>query len=158
MMTHPSKTQRKGVQEVNSKRTIFGKFGHIEIDLAKIIHFPTGVIGMPDIRDFCLASLNDEVMKNFTVLQAIDDEGLTFLCLPIDHGVAYDNDDILAACEFLNIALEDLIVIAIASTKNVEDKQRIVLNLRAPLLIDTTHMLGTQYVLPNTKYSIQHPL
>ena len=137
--------------------TIINQFGEIEINLENQIIFPHGMIGMPDCKHSCLANINVEKFKYFKLLQGVVDTKLSFLTLPIlIHNKFIDSSDLEKACSVLGIKVEDVAILLIASTKITDQGKKIIVNARAPIFIDSTAKTAIQYVIPETKYNIQH--
>ena len=55
------------------------RFGRLEVGKDKIIDFPTGLIGFPDIKRFILMDYKDTSLK---WLQAVDDPDVAFIVTP----------------------------------------------------------------------------
>ncbi len=138
---------------------ITNQFGEVEINLEKQIHFPHGLIGMPEYKQFCLADVNNESLKYFKLLQGINDTKLAFLTLPVDlNNKLIDRPDLEEACKFLGIDVANIVILLIASAKLINDKKKIIVNVRAPVFIDSLNKIAVQYVISDNKYNIQHIL
>src|SRR5690606_26559692 len=53
------------------------RFGSIEVDEERIIHFAKGVPGFEHVRQFVLVTPNEE--SPFSILQSVDEPGLAFV-------------------------------------------------------------------------------
>lgn len=131
------------------------RFGTVTASLQHKIYFPKGLIGMPESKTFCLASVPDEGFKSFKLLQSIENEQLCFLTLPI----AFNNkfikaEDLQKVVDDLRLETKNTAVILICSTKEVNDKLKIVVNARAPIFIDIPNKAACQYVLYNSDYRL----
>ena len=58
------------------------RFGDIEVEQDKIVNFPDGLIGLPDIKEFILIDHKDTPLK---WLQAMDDPDIAFIVVPPDE-------------------------------------------------------------------------
>ena len=135
------------------------RFGTVTASLQHKIHFPKGLIGIPEARTFCLASVPNDKLKSFKLLQSIESEQLCFLILP----VALNNkiikiEDIQNVIGSLELEMKNTAVVLICSTKKVNDKFKIVVNAKAPVFVDVIKKTATQYVLHNSSYSLTHIL
>ena len=133
------------------------RFGPILINTRNRIVFSRGLLGMQDRKHFALANFPNEKMPQFKLLQSLDDNALSFITLPIDvENSIIDKDDILMACQALNITLADLALLLVVSVYRTPETTRITVNARAPLFLDAEKKWGVQHVFPNSKYQVQH--
>ncbi len=140
-------------------RIVESRFGSLEIADDAHITLPNGLLGFSEFHDFALAMLPNGRHPQFRVLQSLTTEDLAFLVAPlnIDSG-AIDDADLSDACATLGIARETLTILLIVTVRRDEAGAQVSVNLRAPVFIDSTRMVGRQYVLPNNRYSIRHVL
>jgi flagellar assembly factor FliW len=145
--------------EDESEVTIESRYGPVTMNLKNAIFFPKGILGLPDCKDFCIASLPDERMSRFKLLQSLNDTKLSFVVLPLSSDTPLiERADIQECAEVTQIKQENLVILAIVSVQRTPEKTRITANLRAPIVADTLDKLAIQYVFPNNKYQICHPL
>ena len=138
---------------------IENKFGKVKVNLDKRISLPFGLLGIPDAKNYCLAEPEQEKFKIFKLLQSLDDKELVFLTFPLDiHNEIIDTVDLEEATTFLGIPSNNLVVLLIASSRQVDGTKRITVNSRAPIFLDVNRKTGIQFVLPNSKYQTQHLL
>jgi flagellar assembly factor FliW len=130
------------------------RFGRIEVDDTRLLNFPRGILGFPDLPRFALIQTNEE--GNFFWLQSVDCPEVAFVvCDPVlfipDYQVRLRPED-----------TEDLLL------ENPSDVQILVIvnkigasltgNLQGPLVLNSRNLLGRQLVLSERKYSTRHPL
>ncbi|MBN6206874.1 flagellar assembly protein FliW [Ralstonia pickettii] len=130
--------------------------GEVEVQETKIIHFPKGLPGFPDETDFIILDLPDNTA--FQLLQSTKTSALAFVITnPYLFYQDYTlrlNDDLI---ELLEIKTqEDVAVYSIVTLKNPFLKSTI--NLRAPIIINSSLLLGKQYILNDSNYSSRAPL
>jgi flagellar assembly factor FliW len=113
------------------------------------IHFPEGLLGFNEFRDYRLFNSNKE--KDLHWLQPVNSEEIEFaVTLPsvfqVDYEVTLDEDEE----KTLDIQDGDEVVVLVTLSKNQDDDpQRSCLNANfiAPIVINTTKQLGLQKVL-----------
>lgn len=140
---------REGMERVKSR------FGEIVINREKAIFMPNGLLGIPG-RQYCLAALPSEKLKQFRVLQCLDDMSMAFAVLPMER----DNpiiapEDVDMACRDLGINPSSVIIMLVVTVLRQPEGTRITANARAPILVDGQTRMGAQYVYQNSKYDIR---
>lgn len=143
----------------SDNETIESRFGTVAIDKSKMIMFPRGLLGMPDRFHFCLTEFPTEKMRQFKLLQSLDDPKLSFITLPLDvKNNVIAEADILQACGEVGIGAKEAAVLLIVAVQRGPDAVKVYVNARAPLLVETTQRLAVQHVFPHDKYKVQHLL
>jgi len=130
------------------------RFGPIEVDQERLIHFPQGLLGFPDNGDFALLQINDE--GNFFWLQSVRRPEIAFVvCDPVlfvpDYQVPVKTED-FEKIELKNIKDAQVLVIVNKVDRTLTG------NLQGPLVINALTRQGRQLVLSEKKYSTRHPL
>ena len=129
------------------------RFGRLEVDKDKVIHFPNGMIGFPKIKRYILMDYKDTLLK---WLQAVDDKDVAFIVIPAfeffpDFSVKIDN----SAKDLIEIKNEeDIIVFAILRV----EEGNITANLQGPLVMNSINKKAVQVVNEDTRFSCQTPL
>ena len=142
--------------EGGGRRIIEGRFGALAISPQTTLDFPSGLLGFGEFHSYGLADLGDPRFPQFKVLQSLDDDQLAFLVLPLDPSTGFlDRADLDAACNTLSIAVDDLVVLLVITTRKTSEGPSVSANLRAPLLIDAVSRVGIQYVLRNERYPVR---
>lgn len=137
--------------------TIVTKYGPVEVNLARAISFPQGLLGMPSNTDYCITNFPKANMQQFSLLQNLNDHELCFAVLPLDPSAdIFDTKDIEEACNVTQIKREHMVVLSIVSVQRSEQDVKVTANVRAPLLIDSERRVGIQYVFPSNRYDIRH--
>ena len=135
------------------------RFGTIVISSAARLTFPHGLLGFSDYRSFGIAPLPDGKHPQFRVLQCLDDRDLAFLVAPFNlESGAIADEDISEACDTLAIPRADLLVLLIVTVRRDGASAQVSTNLRAPVFVDCRRGVARQYVMPNARYAIRHPL
>lgn len=131
------------------------KFGSVEINLKFKIFFPKGIIGFSDSKNFCFSNSTKNNYKHFKLLQSLDSEQLCFLTLPISLKNKFIKDeDLNNAIKNLELNKSNVAIVLLCSTKEIDDKLKVVVNSKAPIFIDISTQSAFQYVLHNSIYSL----
>ncbi len=130
------------------------RFGEIELDDAKAIVFPRGLIGFPDARRYVL--LEPRGPGHVAWLQSLDMPELAF---PVINGGAiagkYPEPAPSKLARDAGIAASDVAVLVIVATTKGKG---LVANLLAPLVVDLESRSGAQVVLDPMLYAAAEPL
>ncbi len=122
--------------------------GTQEINPDTIIHFPHGLTGLAERKDF---SLFHEVDKTRVFwLQSLEDEELNFsICDPELFNIAYDIRLSDEDCEALQLENPEDVAILVMLNRDEGEEQSPELraNLNGPLIINMSRRLGLQKVL-----------
>ena len=143
----------------DQKTTVKTRFGVIEFDLGQSLTFPKGIPGFVGYESFGLAMIPSETQSSFMLLQALEPDDLSFIVLPYEPSAGLiDAKDIEAALQNLGVAAENCAIMLIATFRRMGDSFEISVNMRAPIIIDTTSRQAWQYILPNDRYEVRHTL
>ncbi|MCE5286514.1 MAG: flagellar assembly protein FliW [Pelosinus sp.] len=132
------------------------RLGEIEIDESELIHFPYGVPGFLDEKEFALLAVQEG--NPFSFLQSTREPNLTFIIVdPFSFFSDYEfeiKDEI--AEEF---GFNEADVLQIMSMVRVpENPEEMTANLLAPVIINLVNRRAIQFVLEKSPYQIRHRL
>ena len=131
-------------------------FGEIEIEDEKILTFPSGLVGMKNLKRFVI--LDTEKDKPFRWLVALDDPNTAFLVIEPrifrpDYKVAVQRNELVQ----LGIAKEtDVLILAIVTL--YKDPKTLTANLQGPILINADNRMGKQVIITENQYSSRHDI
>ena len=132
-------------------------FGEVEISEDKIITFPRGIIGFPDMTRFTL--LHDEEQGNtagIRWLQSLDEPA--FAMPVMDPLAVYDEynpeveDDLLTAIG--EITPENLLVLVTVTVPS--DLTKMSVNLQGPLIINAEERKACQVIVDSEEYPVKY--
>jgi flagellar assembly factor FliW len=131
------------------------RFGHFEADRRNLIEFPAGLPGFEQCRHFVIMS--SVTMAPLQCLHALDGAPASFLVL--DPRVALpDYRCVLSAPDRARLnAEEDTPLLWLALVTFSEDGPACV-NLRAPVVINPSRMVGYQVMPHDSLYPVRHPI
>jgi len=132
------------------------RFGTVEVDDSKTIHFGDGIPGLEQYHEYAL--LQFEESYPIVWLQSLEDTGI---CLPVldtfnvlpDY--VFDIDEMDVKKLELN-SPEDLHVVSVVVIP--EDIQGMTVNLAAPIIINTNTGNAMQIVLSGSEYNVRAPV
>ena len=130
-----------------------GRFGQLKIGDEEIIRFPQGVLGFPDLHEFCLVDPGDETLILW--LQSTKHSDVAF---PVLEPKIYrpDYSARLSAAELRELKLENVNQSAVFTILTIpEDITQMSANLKAPIVINLKAQVGRQVVLQENEYGIK---
>jgi len=130
------------------------RFGQIEVDDQRLIHFPSGIVGFPENRDFALVQTSED--SGFYWLQSVDRAELAFVvCDPRlfvpDYRVPIKQE------ELSQIGLSDPGGSQVFVIVNKVDDE-LTGNLQGPLVVNVETRVAKQLVLSDKRYTTRHTL
>lgn len=131
------------------------RFGIIEYDPAKLLHFPAGLIGLPTLHDFIVIPNKKEGPLFW--IQSVDDPDLAFVLTdPTNFFLTYQVAPDETERKALKISQEDACFVL--SVVTVPPDQKITLNLAAPILYAPKTNRALQVILEETDFKTKTPL
>ena len=123
-----------------------------------VIHFPKGLIGIPDAKDFYLFEPEDAYPLKF--LQSVANPELSFVAMDVaaikmDYNAPLKQEE----AEILQLqSHEDALVMAFVAMPDEDSPREMVANLAGPIIINRHSRKGVQLVLDQEEYPLQHPV
>ena len=140
------------MRKVNTDR-----FGEIEIDENRIIHFKDGIPAFEDEHEFVILPYDEESPYYF--MQSLKEPSLAFLLtIPEIFFPDYSaeiTDDIVAELKITNV--EKILVYVLITIPNGSIRY-MTANLLAPLIINIENMQAKQVVMEKSSYTTKHRL
>jgi flagellar assembly factor FliW len=122
------------------------------------IHFPKGLIGIPEAKDFHFFEPDDAYPLKF--LQSAQDPLLSFVAMDVaaikmDYSAPLGPEE----AEILRLeAPEDALVMAFVLIPENQTANEMVANLAGPIIINRHTKLGVQLALDQDEYPLRHPI
>lgn len=131
------------------------RFGEVEYDPDNLLHFPAGLIGLPNLRHFIV--MPNKKQGPLFWIQSVDEPDIAFVLTDptnffLDYLVAPDT----AERQILHIDDKDECFVLTVVT--VPPDQNITMNLAAPILFAAKTNRAIQVILEGTTYSSKTPL
>lgn len=130
------------------------RFGQVEVDGARLIRFPAGVLGFPDDHRYALIQTGEG--SAFYWLQSVDRADLAFVvCDPRLFVSDYKVPVKLAELEQIGLEKPDDAQVFVIVNKVDE---LLTGNLQGPLVVNVANREARQLVLSDKRFSTRHPL
>ena len=130
-------------------------FGKIEIQEENIIIFEEGIPGFEDIHNYGIIN-NEDPESPFCWIQAIEKPELAFALVDpfaikkdYDFELNEENVSALGIEEPSHVAVYAIVVVP-------EDLNKISMNLKAPIIVNTNNKKAAQIILNSDKYTVRH--
>lgn len=150
--------KKHGVERIAAMQIKTRVFGEVTIDDEKIIHFPGGIIGFPDLQDFAL--IHDEEKGTDTIhwLQSIQEPAFAMpvmdpLIVCPDYNPEVD-DELLNSIGDIQPD-ELLVMVTVTVPKEIE---KMTVNLKGPIVINAAERLATQVIVEGEGYVVKFPI
>ena len=134
-------------------------FGEVTIDDEKIIHFPGGIIGFPELQDFAL--IHDEEKGTDTIhwMQSIQEPGFAMpvmdpLIVCPDYNPEVDDELLKGIGE---LQPEELLVMVTVTIPKGNVKGMTV-NLKGPIVINASECKAAQVIVEGEQFPVKFPI
>lgn len=130
-------------------------FGEIKINEENIIHFPEGILGFEEEKQFVIIKDEDE-QNPFHWLQSVQNPELAFIIIN-PFFVFPDYDIVLSKSVQEKLKIDDEKDVVVYSIVVVpEDIEKMTTNLLGPIVININKKLGKQVILDDDRYTTKH--
>lgn len=133
------------------------RFGVLEVDEDKIIHFPEGLVGFDERKKFVIINHQDD--SPFKWLQCVEVTNLAFLvsdpfwfCPDYEFELS-DEDE-----KKLELTSPEQVAVLVTITIPKDDPKAFTANLLGPLIVNSERRFAKQLVLTSEKYTTQYPV
>ncbi|MCF8061393.1 MAG: flagellar assembly protein FliW [Deltaproteobacteria bacterium] len=131
------------------------RFGEIELDEDRLLRFPEGMIGFPDMKNYVL--LEHKPGSPFMWLQSTESPDLAFVLIN-PHLIQGDYLERIPSKERSQLAGEngrDPLLFAVVTIPPGEP-QKMTVNLLGPVVIDVPARTGRQIILADSGFNTRH--
>ena len=130
-------------------------FGEVDIDDARIITFPKGIIGFPEMQKFAMMYDQEQGLGPIHWLQSIDEPAFAMpvmdpLYVKDDYNPQVD-DDVLDDIKPINP--ETTLVLVTVTVPHELEKMTV--NLKGPVVINTETRKAAQIILDDDEYPVK---
>ncbi len=133
-------------------------FGEITIDDDKIIRFPSGIIGFPDLTDFALLHDEEKGAGAIHWLQSIQEPGFAMPVmdplLVMPHYNPEVDDELLKS---IGQIVEDELLVLVTVTVP-KDLTKMTVNLKGPIVINAAERKACQVIVEGDEYKVKYPI
>lgn len=133
-------------------------FGEIEIEDEKIIHFPSGIIGFPELTDFALVHDEEKGIGSIHWMQSVQEPAFAMpvmdpLLVQPDYNPEVD-DELLKPIGNLNPE-ETLVMVTVTVP---HDLTKMSVNLKGPIVINAAEKKACQVIVEGESYEVKFPI
>lgn len=133
-------------------------FGEIDIADEKIIHFPLGIIGFPDLTEFTLIHDEDRGIGSIHWMQSIQEPAFAMpvmdpLIVRPDYNPEVDDELLKPLGELLPDELLVMVTVTVPS-----DLKKMSVNLRGPIVINAAERKACQIIVEGEDYAVKFPI
>ena len=133
-------------------------FGEIEIADDRIIHFPAGIIGFPELTDFALMHDADKGTGSIHWMQSVQEPAFAMpvmdpLIVKPDYNPEVD-DELLKPIGELDP--EEILVVVTVTVPT--DLTKMSVNLRGPIIINAAEKKACQVIIEGEGYAVKFPI
>ncbi|SDG90821.1 flagellar assembly factor FliW [Selenomonas sp. WCT3] len=133
------------------------RFGEIDIDEGKIVHFEDGIPAFEEEHEFVIIPYDDE--SPYVFLQSLSTPDLAFLMtMPFVFFPEYEFELDDESQAKLGIEEQEEMLIYSLLTIPGGKVSEMTANLMAPVVVNTTNMQARQLVLDKSRYTTKHRL
>ena len=140
-------------------RIVTRVFGEIDIADEKIIRFPNGIVGFPELTDFAL--IDDSEKENNTAVKWLQSMQEAAFAMPVvdplvvkpDYNPEVE-DELLKPIGELN---PDSTLVLVTLTVP-SDITKMTVNLQAPIVVNADEMKACQIIVDTEKYPVRFPI
>jgi flagellar assembly factor FliW len=133
-------------------------FGEIGIEEDKIITFPNGIIGFPDLKKFLLIHDEEKTDGKISWLQSIDEPAFAMTVInPLDVLDSYNpvvEDELLSSLGDLD-EQEMLVLITITIPQDIT---KMTVNMAAPIVVNAKNKKAVQIIIEEAGYKVKYPI
>ena len=131
------------------------RFGEVEYDPENLLHFPAGLIGLPNLRHFIV--MPNKKKGPLFWIQSVDDPDIAFVLTdPTNFFLDYLLEPDTSERQSLHIDEKDECYVLTVVT--VPPDQNITLNLAAPIFFAPKSNRAIQVIMEGAAYSSKTPL
>ncbi len=133
-------------------------FGEIEIADDKIIHFPSGIIGFPELTDFALVHDEEKGIGAIHWMQSVQEPAFAMpvidpLMVCPDYNPEVDDELLKPLGELIPDEMLVLVTVTVPS-----DLTKMSVNLRGPLIVNAAEKKACQVIIEGEGYAIKYPI
>lgn len=134
-------------------------FGEVDIEDSKILHFPMGIIGFPELTEFALIhDAEREGRSAVRWLQSIQEPAFAMPVMdPLTVKADYNpevEDELLKPIGTLDP--EEVLVLVTLTVPS--DVTKMTVNLQAPIIVNAAEKKACQIIVDTEKYPVRFPI
>lgn len=133
-------------------------FGEVTIEEEKIITFPGGIIGFPDLTQFTLLHDEDDGIATIHWLQSLQETGFAMpvmdpLFVKEDYNPEIEDELLKVLGEWKQ---DELLVLVTVSVP--QELEKMTVNLKGPIIINGANRKACQVIVEGDVYKVKFPI
>lgn len=133
-------------------------FGEIDIADEKIIHFPSGIIGFPEMTEFALVHDEEKGIGAIHWLQSVQEPAFAMpvmdpLLVRPDYNPEVDDELLRSIGELIPDEMLVLVTVTVPG-----DLTKMSVNLRGPIIINAAEKKACQVIIEGEDYAVKYPI
>jgi len=133
-------------------------FGEIIIDDDKIIHFPNGIIGFPDLTEFTLIHDEEKGTDSIHWLQSLQEPAFAMpvmdpLLVKEDYNREVDDELLKILGDWEHDELLVLVTVTVP-----QELEKMTVNLKGPILINGKNRKACQVIVEGEEFKVKFPI
>ena len=133
-------------------------FGEITIEEEKIITFPGGIIGFPDLTQFTLLQDEEDGIETIHWLQSLQEPGFAMpvmdpLLVKEDYNPEVEDELLKVLGEW---EPDELLVLVTVSVP--QELEKMTVNLKGPIIINGANRKACQVIVEGDTYKVKFPI
>ena len=133
------------------ERVIHSRIGKLSIPPERVLHFPWGIIGFEQEREFTLVQIRDD--SPFVILQSMNDPRLG-LMVADPYSFIQDYDVVVGEAERKLLQIDNIrqVLVLVTVTIPPGKPENTTLNLTGPVVVNLQARIGVQVPQTDVKY------
>lgn len=133
-------------------------FGEVTIDDERIICFPGGIIGFPDLTDFVMLHDEDDGVETIHWLQSLQEPAFAMpvmdpLIVKEDYNPVVDDEPLKPLGE-----LEPAEMLVLVTVRVPQNLREMTVNLKGPIIINAKNRKACQVIIDGNEYKVRFPI
>lgn len=133
-------------------------FGEVTVEEEKIITFPGGIVGFPDLTQFTLLHDEDDDVATIHWLQSLQEPGFAMpvmdpLLVKEDYNPEIEDELLKVLGEWEQ---DDLLVLVTVSVP--QELKKMTMNLKGPIIINSVNRRACQVIVEGDAYKVKFPI
>lgn len=133
-------------------------FGEVTIDEERIITFPGGIIGFPELTEFAMLHDEEDGIGSIHWLQSLQEPAFAMPVMdPLIVKEEYNpevDDELLKPLGELN--LEEMLVLVTVTVPH--DLTKMTVNLKGPIIVNAANRKACQVIIEGEDYKVKFPI
>lgn len=124
-----------------------------------ILHFPDGLFGFQTLKNYGLVQMKSDRYKGFWQLHSLEEPGISFLLFPLSSkskDFISKKDQLYIFSKYEVDEVSGALFAIISLVKNLQGTLDFLLNLQAPILVDTEKNQAWQHIFQNSHYEANY--